>query len=178
MSPSKNPQTQCPRAIRECSKSVQSKSGLAALPASVLPEKTEVCRLYFYLTLPNRWCAQMRRTERRGYRTAKAVELLVKVRRRTQNPVRRRAPKRSLVQRKADEEELAAAGAGYHKSQGKVEGGKGTSWGCQGDVFRCEDRAVERLLRGVGCVWVSLLRYRYLGFVVFLKGDFECCESC
>ena len=35
----------------------------------------------------------MRRTERRGYRTAKAVELLVKVRRRTQNPVRRRAPK-------------------------------------------------------------------------------------
>ena len=47
------------------------------LPASVLPEKTEVCRLYFYLTLPNRWCAQMRRTERRGYRMAKAVELLV-----------------------------------------------------------------------------------------------------
>ena len=93
MSPSRNPQTQCPRAIRECSRSVQSKSGLAALPASVLPEKTEVCRLYFYLTLPNRWCAQMRRTERRGYRTAKAVELLVEVRRRTENPIRRRTPK-------------------------------------------------------------------------------------
>ena len=87
MNPSRNPQTQCPRAIRECSRSVQSKSGLAALPASVLPEKTEVCRLYFYLTLPNRWCAQMRRTERRGYRLAKAVELLVKVRRRTKNLV-------------------------------------------------------------------------------------------
>ena len=53
------------------------------------------------------------------------------------------------------------------QGQVKMEGGKGTSWGCEGDVFRCEDRAVERLLRGVGCVWVSLLRYRYLGFVVF-----------
>ena len=66
----------------------------------------------------------------------------------------------------------------HGQGQVKMEGGKGRSWGCQGDVFRCEDRAVERLLRGVGCVWVSLLRYRYLGFVVFLKGDFECCESC
>ena len=91
--PLQNPQTQCPRAIRECSRSVQSKSGLAALPASVLPEKTEVCRLYFYLTLPNRWCAQMRRTERRGYRLAKAVELLVKVRRRTKNLVPAASPR-------------------------------------------------------------------------------------
>ena len=66
------------------------------LPASVLPEKTEVCRLYFYLTLPNRWCAQMRRTERRGYRMAKAVELLVEVRRRTANLVPAASAKRSL----------------------------------------------------------------------------------
>ena len=38
----------------------------------------------------------MRRTERRGYRTAKAVELLVEVRRRTANLVPAASAKRSL----------------------------------------------------------------------------------
>ena len=61
----------------------------------------------------------MRRTERRGYRMAKAVELLVEVRRRTENPVRRRRIRMSLVQWKADEEELAAARAGYHKARSR-----------------------------------------------------------
>ena len=61
----------------------------------------------------------MRRFERRGYRTAKAVELLVEVCRRTENPIRRRTPKRSLVQWKADEEELAAARARYHKARSR-----------------------------------------------------------
>ena len=42
------------------------------------------------------------------------------------------------------------------QSQGKMEGGKGTSWGCQGDVFRCKDRTVERLLRAAGYVWFLL----------------------
>jgi len=115
LSPSKNPQTQCPRAIRECSKSVQSKSGLAALPASVLPEKTEVCRLYFYLTLPNRWCAQMRRTERRGYRLAKAVELLVEVRRRTENLIPSAYAKRSLPNGKQMSRSWLQPGQGTRK---------------------------------------------------------------
>ena len=38
----------------------------------------------------------MRRTERRGYRLAKAVELLVKVRRRTKNLIAAAYAKRSL----------------------------------------------------------------------------------
>ena len=122
MSPSKTPQTQCPRAIRECSKSVQSKSGLAALPASVLPEKTEVCRLYFYLTLPNRWCAQMRRTERRGYRTAKAVELLVEVRRRTENRIPSAYAKRSLPNGKQMRRSWLQLGQGSRKP------GQGGRW--------------------------------------------------
>ena len=70
--------------------------------------------------------------------------------------------------------ESRRGGAGCSKkrvpqSQGKMEGGKDTSWGCQGDVFHCEYRTVERLLRGVDWVWVSLLRYPYLGFVVFKR---------
>ena len=86
----------------------------------------------------------MRRTERRGYRMAKAVELLVKVRCLTQNLVRRRASERACPM------ESRRGGAGCSQgrvpqSQGKMEGGKDTSWGCQGDVFRCEDRTVERL---------------------------------
>ena len=43
---------------------------------------------------------------------AKAVELLVKVRRRTENLVPAASAKRKLAQWKADEEELAAARAG------------------------------------------------------------------
>ena len=53
----------------------------------------------------------MRRTDRRGYRTAKAVELLVKVRRRTENLVPAACPMEACPW-KADEEELAAARAG------------------------------------------------------------------
>ena len=71
------------------------------------------------------------------------MELLVKVRRRTQNPVRRRAPKRSLVQRKSRRRGAGCTWVRVPQSQGKMEGGKGTSWGCQGDVFRCEDRTVS-----------------------------------
>ena len=112
----------------------------------------------------------MRSTERQDYRTAKAVELLVKVRRRTQILVPRRAPEGACPM------ESRRGGAGCSQgrvphSQGKMEGCKDTSWGCQGDVFRCEDRTVERLLRGVGWVWFSLLRYPYLGVLVFLKED-------
>ena len=119
----------------------------------------------------------MRRTERRGYRLAKAVELLVEVRRRTKNLVPAASPMEACPM------ESGRGGAGCSQgraaeSQGKMEGGKYTWWGCQGDVFCCEYRTVERLLRGVGCVWFSHLRYIYLGFVVFFKGDFECCESC
>ena len=61
----------------------------------------------------------MRRTERRGYRSAKAVELLVEVRRRTENLVPAAYAKRSLVQWKADEKELAAARARYHKARSR-----------------------------------------------------------
>ena len=59
----------------------------------------------------------MRRTERRGYRMAKAVELLVEVRRRTEKTHPSAYAKTSLVQWKADEEELAAARARYHKAR-------------------------------------------------------------
>ena len=69
----------------------------------------------------------MRRTERRGYRMAKAMELLVKVRCLTPKTPSAGVRQKELAQWKADEEEPAAAGAGYHKSQGKMEGGKGTS---------------------------------------------------
>ena len=53
------------------------------------------------------------------YRTAKAVELLVEVRRRTENLVPAAYAKRSLVQWKADEKELAAARARYHKARSR-----------------------------------------------------------
>ena len=72
----------------------------------------------------------------------------------------------SLVQWKADEEELAAARAGYHKARSrwrvaKVRRGDAMEMFFVAKIARSSDCCV------VGCVWFSLLRYPYLGFVVF-----------
>ena len=65
--------------------------------------------------LPNRWCAQMRRTERRGYRTAKVVELLVEVRRRTEYLVPAVSAKRSLPNGKQMRRSWLQLGQGSRK---------------------------------------------------------------
>ena len=119
----------------------------------------------------------MRRTERRGYRTAKAVELLVKVRRRTQNPVRRRAPKRALSNGKQTKRRAGCSWGRVPQSQGKMEGGKGTSWDAR-EIF-----SVAKIARSSDCCVPRVVcGFRFCGTHIsgslFFKGHFECCESC
>ena len=91
------------------------------------------------------------------------------------NPIRRRTPKRAWSNEKQTRKSWLQPG------QGTTRPGQDGGWqkvrrgDARAKIARSSDCCVPQV---VCCVWVSLLRYRYLGFVVFLKGDFECCESC
>ena len=179
MSPSKNPQTQCPRAIRECSKSVQSKSGSwprYRLPCCLRrPRSAAFTSILLYPTGGALKCAEPSvgatgwpRPWSCWWRCAAAQK----------TSSRRRTPKGAWSNGKQTRKSWLQPG------QGTTRPGQDGGWqryvvGMPGRRFslrRSRGRAIAAW-RGL-CVVFAFAVHIYLGFVVSLKGDFECCESC
>ena len=139
------------------------------------PEKSRVhvVRLCIESDARDKWRASILECKRQCYREAKALKRLMRNRRARQNLVPKARTKKELAEQKADEEKPWLL---PEKCTMTMDMNGWCNMPYSVDVTeRCahaKNARLERLLRDAGGKWRVCLRYIYLGFFLFLKGDF------